>query len=234
MNPLLKRKFIVLLAVGAVLLLPLAAQALVVDPAFYTVTRVGSDPNQITATGAWAENSNFSISWVITAPVNPGDPFTYHYEIFAQDGTGASNPGGLSHWILTVSPNFEFAATPSFAYETPPPGGFSTANGNPGLPSAILSGFKTAAGDITFTSFNAPVWGDFYAKDGNAGGIDNPVYAYNAMFGVTPTSGDSPFDGWIARPDSKGGGFVPVPPTAWLLGSGLVGLLLLGRRRKTR
>jgi hypothetical protein len=28
------------------------------------------------------------------------------------------------------------------------------------------------------------------------------------------------------------GGFVPVPPTAWLLGSGLVGLLLLGRRRK--
>lgn len=48
-------------------------------------------------------------------------------------------------------------------------------------------------------------------------GIDDTTRVYAAVFSFGTTSGDN---------------VVPVPPTVWLLGGGLVGLVLLGRRRR--
>ena len=84
---------------------------------------------------------------------------------------------------------------------------------------------------ITFTSDKYPVWGDFYAKDGSHNQI--VAEAWNTGFLETPTE-TSDFIHWIARPDTGGGGGgggIPEPATILLLGSGLLGLAVSGKKR---
>ena len=83
---------------------------------------------------------------------------------------------------------------------------------------------------FSYTSSKAPVWGDFYIKDGSFEGHD--VYAYNSTFG-TPDPTDAPADGSInykiLRPDSIS--TIPEPSSMLLLGSALA---LFGGARRFR
>ena len=77
---------------------------------------------------------------------------------------------------------------------------------------------------VAFDTSYAPIWGDFYAKDAN-------FYAWNSGFVVadpTVAPDDGPEQGHILVP----GAVVPIPPAAWLLGSGLLGLVAFRRRFK--
>ena len=67
-----------------------------------------------------------------------------------------------------------------------------------------------------------PLVGDSYANSFFIGAEDLPI-----------GSGDKDFQDMIVRVSPAGGsGHVPLPPSALLLGSGLLGLLALGRRRR--
>ena len=80
---------------------------------------------------------------------------------------------------------------------------------------------------FSFDTLREPVWGDFYAKGSNT------TYAYNTGFGTNPGVNTTDFNSWIQVPDTKTA-MIPLPGNVLLLGSGLVGLGLLGwRRRKT-
>jgi len=76
---------------------------------------------------------------------------------------------------------------------------------------------------VTFTTEQAPVWGDFFAT----GGQD---YAYNVGISTLPDAGTTDFTYWIARPD--GATSVPEPSTLVLLLSGMGVLAGAARFRK--
>jgi len=83
---------------------------------------------------------------------------------------------------------------------------------------------------VGFTSNRLPVWGDFYAKDGQVGGEGLNQF-WNAGFllddPLLPPS-DGSIDGHILRPDSR----IPEPSTVALLMVGLMGLGVAVRRRR--
>ena len=94
----------------------------------------------------------------------------------------------------------------------------------------ITGAFKTAGnlgptGDgltLSFTSPNAPMWGDMYIKDGQFYEIANDHWANHF-------DGDS-IAGYIAVPDTET--YIPEPSTIALLCMGGTGLLPVLRRRK--
>lgn len=218
------KKMLLALAVFALVMAPLAGMAdtcyVYVNEADFTGFRTSAGGG-ITADGSWATSGNFTIAWNITG--GSGDPYKYEYTITAL-GTG----GGLSHWIMQVSQGFKFVGDPSGDFGAalgPQYWDSGEGNSNPGMPTSIF-GIKfdetspvNGVTKITFESFNAPVWGDFYAKGGQ-------TYAYNDFFGVS-ACGASDFTGWIVVPDSVK---TPLPGSLLLLGSGLLGLV--GLRRK--
>jgi hypothetical protein len=177
----------------------------------------------IVATGNWAA-AGTSLSWDITD--NSDGTFTYEY-------TWVTAEKDLSHIIIELTEDIItdddivdlVGSVDIDEFEVK----LNTENqGNPGLPLSFY-GIKIDLDEDTtefvfsFTVEQAPVWGNFYAKDGKTGGRDGiDIVAYNTDAGF----GES--DYFIARPD---GVPVPEPATMLLLGSGLIGLGLFGRRK---
>ena len=136
-----------------------------------------STPTGITATAPWSDG--MTISWVVT---QQGDmswkyQYTFGYEFKA-----------ISHMIVAVSPDVTANDFWSYNHAEHAINTFSGADpSNPGMPSALF-GLKIdvtnedEANYFEFVSSRAPVWGDFYVKDGKYGG--NDVYAFNSTFGV--------------------------------------------------
>jgi len=163
----------------------------------------------------WA-SKGFDLSWEITQVAGG---YNYSYTL---DPLGN---GGISLFILEVSPA---ATATDFTF----PVGFEgpkiwDSGGNIAL-NPPLYGIKFAGNGqglqtIDFFSTKAPVWGDFFSKDGNFG------YVWNTGFGTDPVVGGS-FTNWIATPDTNGPP-VPEPGTIVLLGAGLFALGIFSRRR---
>ncbi|MBI4794501.1 MAG: hypothetical protein HY790_01420 [Deltaproteobacteria bacterium] len=224
MTPLKWRNLTVLLALAAVLLLPSAVNADTVPLSGY-LTSNPSDNYGIIASDGWSIVPWFKVAWNITDP-DPNDGLL-HYQYIITNGSDGDLSRDLSHFILQVSTGTTAAdflnALP--AYDSGDPKYYSSADpSNPNMPNPIY-GLKFNLNDaataiIEFDSTRLPVLGSFYAKDGvfNPGGIE--VTAWN-----TGLEGGTAF---IVVPDTK----IPVPPTALLLGSGLLGLGLVGIRKR--
>jgi hypothetical protein len=200
---------------------PASADIVPVAPGDFTGFR-SKAAGTLNGSGNWtAAGSGLAVSWVITEAAGV---YTYVY-----DFTNGGTQGGFSHLLLETSLNFlqsDLQAGSGAVDEGPRT--FSPSdpgNGNPNLP-ADLYGMKydTAganSGSITLITRRVPVWGDFYAKDGDAGGLGaNAIWT--TSFGLDPTVTTSNFSGWIPTPDTNVVAVVPLPPAAW------AGLAMLG------
>lgn len=188
----------------------------------------------IFATASWASGST-SISWHITGPVD--GKWTYEY-------TWNTSEKNLSHIIIEMTPGTDivpgsvykkngsdWVSYSNFSVDTTQ--GFGNeGNSNPGIPE-LLKGIKVGSENVTsltfkFESTQAPVWGDFYAKDGTdkVGEVKTDIYAYNTGFTVNDVDPlpDQDSSNHIVRPDGSTGVTIPEPGTMLLLGLGLLGL----------
>ncbi len=231
---------LLILALAGFLALPLVSQAANTLDYGSLVTDEG-----ITATDGWksAGEAGFKIVWD-TEFVTTG-PYAnrWYYEYTVSNDSGGDLAKGLSHIIFQVSEGttrsdfFGFSvnelAVTGPRLEGPPESGLPGSAANPGLPAVFYGmkfdqeydgneAFNAYKFTLSFYSTRAPMWGDFYAKDGKSGGVD--VYAYNADFGKPWYDGAYK----IAVPDTV---VVPLPGAVLLLSSGLVRLVAYARRR---
>lgn len=203
-----------LLLVSTCAATPLSVYGSTVSESEWTGTRSAPSAGMV-GNGLW---DNFSISWNIVLEAG-----VYHYEY----RFGGLSGKALSHVVFDLSDNCTAGSQCVYnaAYDLVdiPQLYFGTFGGNPGQPGfpagASITGVKFDAmpggvGMISFDSLRAPMWGDFYAKDGVAGGgtgIWN--YAYNQGLAGHDTYNNASY--YIAVPDTVGSG-VP-EPGSWLL-----------------
>jgi len=178
----------------------------------------------IVATDGWdAENGGFTISWNINYD---SGVWNYSYTFNNVSG-GVPNPD-MSHLILEVSPIITEANLSSYlwdfkvneeitGFDVLGPKEWESGNENPYIPGVIygikFDDLEDGSYLFTFKSTQAPIWGDFYTKDGQQSGTW--ATAWNTGFGTDPTLGTTDFTKWIPTPDTLQ---VPEPGILILLG----------------
>ncbi len=192
-----------------------------------------SDDGLLVTGGRWAETSNngIEVQWEINF-----DGSLYDYTYSFQGAGGSPLSPDISHWILEVSdPSVpgDFI-DPSVSFSGDSPGTFVERQGNPDMPDTIYGlkfetkGKKDSSFTYAFQTAREPVWGDLYIKDGKKG-RQAFTTAWNTGFGEDPDLNTSDFDPWIPRPDG-GTTAVPIPASVFLLGGGLLALVVARRR----
>lgn len=184
------------------------------------------------ATGEW-DNSDFNIAWRVTEIAAGPDTgkFLYEYSLFT-NVTGQSKGAAVSHFILEVSAactaNNPCIEDSNVAVDAVTEHSDNQGKSNEGLPGVIHGVKFDNAGVVDGNSYNysfvsaqIPVWGNFYAKDGQG------TWAYNQ--GLLNTNVSNYF---IARVDTVRMDPVPEPSSYAALLVAMLGGLVYLRRRK--
>lgn len=199
-----------------------------------------SSLGDVTSLGKWSSsNGGFQIGWNIT---QSGSTYNYIYSV--SQVNGGSLDRGVSTFILELNPSITASnlatvitssSLPSSALISGPrtfSPGDSGSSSYPFLPGSVYGVEFSGGGDGTFnfsfTSTNAPVWGSFYADNGQTG--KNSGYAYNSSFSSNPDSSTKDFSNWIP---TVGGPSViaPEPSTMLFLGTTLAFALYIKRKK---
>ncbi len=189
-----------------------------------------------TAGNPWL-TGNTTFSWAVFE--NSNGTYTYGYRLQVPYGSKE-----ISHLTIEVSPTFEaenILRVLAGSLDGDQPGDYPT-SGDPGMP-ADMRGIKFDDGwgysdydwSVWFISDRAPVWGDFYAKDGKYDG--DKVAIWNAGFTgpvdsdpLGPPSNGSLYN-HILVPDTGTSSTVPAPGALLLAASG-AGLISWLRTRR--
>ena len=183
------------------------------------------------AIGDWAP---ITVNWTVSE-VAPG---TWHYQYALTCGKKS-----FSHWLLETSDTFGennlWNLTGNCGFDPDQDiQNWSTLQGNPDLPDGLYgikftpAGGSTSTINVAFDSDRAPIWGDFYVKDGTG------YYAWNTGFTNPDTDPlapprDGTVDYHLLVPDTAGTTDIPEPGAIALMGVAL-GVFGLARRRRRR
>ncbi len=199
------------------------ADSVLVNAGSFTGSRTTPAGVGVAASGNWGVQG-VKIAWDIDEDAGV---FTYKYTLSTL--TGGSLVGAVSHFILETSEAFTRNDILAGSNSVTDPQLWTPAmSSNPNMPAPIWGvKFDFGRGMPTYTlvTTKRPVWGDFYTKDGRAGGLGFNA-AWNAGLGMAdPTSSTTNFTNWIPTPDTlavEPPPPVPLPAAAWM------GLSLLG------
>ncbi len=178
-----------------------------------------------------------TFSWQVDD--NGDGTYTYTYRLQVPDDSKS-----ISHMTVEASPSFEsdnILDVPEGTIAENQPDSYPNGGADPGMPDSMW-GIKFDGGGpdstdydwtVSFTTDRAPVWGDFYAKDGADGAAN--VAIWNAGFtnpdsDPTDPAGDTPIANHILVPDTNTG---EVPAPGGILLAGL-GMSLVGYLRTRR
>ncbi|MHB0912980.1 MAG: hypothetical protein ACYC2Y_06000, partial [Armatimonadota bacterium] len=148
-------------------LLTILALTLAVSGAAFAYTgSLTTTDGGLIATGTWADSAHpATVSWNIFYDGDIWD-YTYTISVYSKE---------VSHAIIEVSPTFtgENLFSPKIdgnAWTAIGIDDYDLDNGNPNIPGEVHGlKFDETSGTVlalNFRSDRAPVWGDFYAKDG--------------------------------------------------------------------
>ena len=219
----------------------IAIMSLLVSSQVQAVSYSSADIGTVSLNGHGAWSSGVSFAWEVNNEVDPDGYWTYTY-------TFSAAQKALSHIVIEVSDNFEASdiiSTSGDVAFTPVELGTHGNQGksSPNIPEPFYGIKWDLTGDSTtfqwtLVTTRDPVWGDFYAKDGKTGGVDNAVY--NSGFGSPDTDPNLPPTAsildHILRPDSIStlpppSGDEPSIPEPGTIVLAFAGIMLSGLKR---
>jgi len=226
----------------ASLLFAISVQVFASLPSYTGTITLG---NGLSGTGAWVDKlllpEKDQADWVapqLTWTVSQNADLSWHYSYSL-----VVNKNAISHFIVEASSTFTASniwnASGPFSDTTIQT--YSDQNGNPGMPGVIwgikFNGPSGTSATYAFDSDRAPVWGDFYAKDGATAHVNNVLW--NTGFSTAtphldpnaPIS-DGSYQDHILVPDTVTS--IPEPASFVALASGVLGLLGMMRRRNRK